>query len=174
MTAGSDWDADAFFEEPDAQTLDGGTTSAGDLWHAVSSRWGHSMHTMCSYYGMFPAKVAHYFIERFSDPGDVVVDPFSGRGTTVLQAVADGRRGELERVHQVDGQHDRHHLLRRVGEQAGHPEEDHVARDRGAPGRIAARAQQLGDGLLRVHGCAASGGRVASHARSAEPSIGAT
>lgn len=93
MTAGSDWDADAFFEEPDAQTLDGGTTSAGDLWHAVSSRWGHSMHTMCSYYGMFPAKVAHYFIERFSDPGDVVVDPFSGRGTTVLQAVADGRVG---------------------------------------------------------------------------------
>lgn len=93
MTAGSQWDADAFFEDPDEQSLDGGTTSSGDLWHAVSPRWGHSMHTMCSYYGMFPAKVAHYFIERFSAPGDVVVDPFSGRGTTVLQAAADGRVG---------------------------------------------------------------------------------
>lgn len=93
MTAGLQWDADAFFEDPQEQSLDGGTTSSGDLWHAISPRWGHSMHTMCSYYGMFPAKVAHYFIERFSTPGDVVVDPFSGRGTTVLQAAADGRVG---------------------------------------------------------------------------------
>lgn len=46
---------------------------------------------MCSYHGMFPAKVAHYFIQRYSKPGDVVLDPFSGRGTTVLQARVEGR-----------------------------------------------------------------------------------
>lgn len=50
------------------------------------------MHTMCSYHGMFPAKVAHYFIQRYSKPGDLVLDPFSGRGTTVLQARVEGRR----------------------------------------------------------------------------------
>ena len=47
---------------------------------------------MCSYHGMFPAKVAHHFIERYSMPGDTVLDPFSGRGTTALQARVDGRR----------------------------------------------------------------------------------
>jgi site-specific DNA-methyltransferase (adenine-specific) len=47
---------------------------------------------MCSYYGMFPAKVAHYFIQKYSDVGDLVVDPFSGRGTTALQARLEGRR----------------------------------------------------------------------------------
>ncbi|WP_433385043.1 DNA methyltransferase [Actinoplanes sp. CA-142083] len=47
---------------------------------------------MCSYHGMFPAKVAHYFIQRHSRPGDLVLDPFSGRGTVPLQARVEGRR----------------------------------------------------------------------------------
>ncbi|HVV77260.1 MAG TPA: DNA methyltransferase [Mycobacteriales bacterium] len=87
-----DWSDDPFFEEPEVDSIDGGTTSSGHLWHAVSPRWGHAMHTMCSYHGMFPAKVAHYFIQRYSQPGDVVLDPFSGRGTTGLQARVEGRR----------------------------------------------------------------------------------
>jgi DNA modification methylase len=88
----SDWLTDAFFDTPLRSSVDGGTTSAGDLWHSVSPRWGHAMHTMCSYHGMFPAKVAHYFIQRYSSPGDLVLDPFSGRGTTALQARVAGRR----------------------------------------------------------------------------------
>jgi DNA modification methylase len=88
----SNWLADAFFETPARGSVDGGTTSAGDLWHSITPRWGHAMHSMCSYHGMFPAKVAHYFIQRYSNPGDVVLDPFSGRGTTALQARIDGRR----------------------------------------------------------------------------------
>jgi len=84
------WD-DSFFDVPEPDSIDGGTTSAGPLWHATSPRWGHSMHTMCSYHGMFPAKLAHYFIQRYSRPGDVVVDPFSGRGTVPLQARVEGR-----------------------------------------------------------------------------------
>lgn len=87
-----DWSADAFFEQPAPSSVDGGTTSAGPLWHSVSPRWGHSMHSMCSYHGMFPAKVAHHFIQRYSKPGDTVLDPFSGRGTTALQARMEGRR----------------------------------------------------------------------------------
>lgn len=92
MSAAQEWSSDAFFDVPEQSTIDGGTTSAGDLWHAVSPRWGHSMHTMCSYHGMFPAKVAHHFIQRYSKPSDLVLDPFSGRGTTPLQARVEGRR----------------------------------------------------------------------------------
>jgi hypothetical protein len=91
MSSPQHWSDDAFFETPEPDSVDGGTTSAGTLWHGVSPRWGHSMHTMCSYHGMFPAKVAHYFIQQYSKPGDVVLDPFSGRGTVPLQARAEGR-----------------------------------------------------------------------------------
>ena len=91
-TPSHDWSDSAFFDMPDRASLDGGTTSAGALWHGISVRWGHSMHTMCSYHGMFPAKVAHYFIQRYSRPGDLVADPFSGRGTVALQARIEGRR----------------------------------------------------------------------------------
>src|SRR5262249_4184988 len=55
--------------------------------------WGHSFHPMCSYLASFPAALAHAFIARYSRPGDVVLDPFSGRGTTPLQACAEGRIG---------------------------------------------------------------------------------
>jgi hypothetical protein len=48
---------------------------------------------MCSYLAMFPAALAHAFIARYSRPGDVVLDPFCGRGTTPLQACAEGRVG---------------------------------------------------------------------------------
>jgi hypothetical protein len=92
-TASFDWSEDAFFETPGREPVDGGGTSAGPLWHIASPRWGHSMHTMCSYHGMFPAKLAHYFIQRYTGPGGVVLDPFSGRGTVALQARAEGRRG---------------------------------------------------------------------------------
>jgi DNA modification methylase len=90
-TAALDW-SEAFFDIPEPDSIDGGTTNVGPLWHIASVRWGHSMHTMCSYHGMFPAKVAHYFIQRFSKPGDLVVDPFAGRGTVPLQARIEGRR----------------------------------------------------------------------------------
>jgi site-specific DNA-methyltransferase (adenine-specific) len=86
------WIEDAYFDQPVDTAVDGGSTNQGALWHAVSQRWGHSMHTMCSYHGMFPPKLAHYFIQRFSRADDVVLDPFSGRGTTTLQARVEGRR----------------------------------------------------------------------------------
>jgi hypothetical protein len=62
-------------------------------WKLQQRLWGHSFHPMCSYLGSFPAGLAHAFIERYSRPGDVVLDPFSGRGTTPLQACAEGRTG---------------------------------------------------------------------------------
>jgi hypothetical protein len=62
-------------------------------WKDQQRLWGHSFHPMCSYLASFPAALAHAFIARYSRPGDVVLDPFSGRGTTPLQACAEGRIG---------------------------------------------------------------------------------
>ena len=62
-------------------------------WKAQQRLWGHSFHPMCSYLASFPAALAHAFIARYSKPGDVVLDPFSGRGTTPLQACTERRIG---------------------------------------------------------------------------------
>ena len=48
---------------------------------------------MCSYMAMFPPTLPHTFIRWLTDEGDVVYDPFSGRGTTVLEACLLGRVG---------------------------------------------------------------------------------
>ncbi len=62
-------------------------------WKDQQRLWGHSFHPMCSYLASFPASLTHAFIARYTRPGDVVLDPFSGRGTTPLQACAEGRVG---------------------------------------------------------------------------------
>ncbi len=45
------------------------------------------------YYAMFPVPFANRVVRRFTSPGDVVLDPFAGRGTAVFSAAAQGRRG---------------------------------------------------------------------------------
>jgi DNA methylase len=62
-------------------------------WKDQQRLWGHSFHPMCSYLASFPAGLVHALIARYTRPGDVVLDPFSGRGTTPLQACAEGRIG---------------------------------------------------------------------------------
>ena len=62
-------------------------------WKEHPKSWGHPFHPMCSYMAMFPPQLPYYFIQRFSRPGDRVLDPFSGRGTTPTQACVDGRIG---------------------------------------------------------------------------------
>jgi site-specific DNA-methyltransferase (adenine-specific) len=62
-------------------------------WKEQPRLWGHSFHPMSSYLASFPAALGHAFIARYSRPGDVVLDPFSGRGTVALQACAEGRIG---------------------------------------------------------------------------------
>jgi site-specific DNA-methyltransferase (adenine-specific) len=48
---------------------------------------GHSLHYIGPYSGSFPPELVHYFLQKYSDPNDVILDPFSGRGTTGLQTV---------------------------------------------------------------------------------------
>ena len=54
-------------------------------------RQSHSLHEV-SYRACFKAQLPEFFIERLTAPGDTVYDPFSGRGTTALQAALMGRR----------------------------------------------------------------------------------
>ena len=62
-------------------------------WQSHGGRWAAPMHYMCSYMAMFPPELPHYFIERFTKKGDRVLDPFSGRGTTAVEAAAQSRFG---------------------------------------------------------------------------------
>jgi hypothetical protein len=51
----------------------------------------HRFHSLCPYFAMFPESFAEQWIEKLSKPGDVILDPFSGRGTTPFQALLSGR-----------------------------------------------------------------------------------
>lgn len=48
---------------------------------------------MGPYYAMFPISFAESVILKYTDPGDVVLDPFVGRGTSVYLANKHDRRG---------------------------------------------------------------------------------
>lgn len=47
----------------------------------------HRFHALCPYFAMFPEAFAEHWIDRLSKPGDRVLDPFAGRGTTPFQAI---------------------------------------------------------------------------------------
>jgi hypothetical protein len=55
-----------------------------------AQREGHSLHEI-SYRACFKPSLPAFFVERLSRPGDLVLDPFMGRGTTPLEALLRGR-----------------------------------------------------------------------------------
>ncbi len=61
-----------------------------EYWTA-GQRQAHSLHEI-SYRACFKPQLPEFFIERLTAPGETVYDPFSGRGTTALQAALMGRR----------------------------------------------------------------------------------
>ncbi len=63
---------------------------AAELWTA-GQRQAANLHEI-SYRACFKPQLPAYFIERHTQPGDVVYDPFSGRGTTAIEAALQGRR----------------------------------------------------------------------------------
>ena len=63
-------------------------SSATNRNHAIG-RWAR----FGSYYAMFPVDFAFEKIERHSRLGELVIDPFAGRGTSVFAAAALGRIG---------------------------------------------------------------------------------
>lgn len=61
----------------------------GSFW-TTGQRQAHSLHEV-PYRACFKPQLPGYFIERFTKPGDCVLDPFMGRGTTLLTAALAGR-----------------------------------------------------------------------------------
>jgi hypothetical protein len=64
-------------------------TFTNEFWTA-KQRAAHSLHEV-SYRACFKPQLPRFFIERLTDPGDVVYDPFLGRGTTMIEAALLGR-----------------------------------------------------------------------------------
>jgi hypothetical protein len=62
----------------------------------VNEFWTSKQRAACrlheiSYRACFKPQLPRFFIERLSRPGEVVYDPFMGRGTTLLEAALQGR-----------------------------------------------------------------------------------
>lgn len=57
-----------------------------NTWRKNPRNWGHPMHSMASRSGSFPPVLADYFINNFSEVGDLVLDPYCGKGTAPYQA----------------------------------------------------------------------------------------
>lgn len=51
-----------------------------------------SLHAICPYFAMFPEEFVRKQVEKYSKEGDVVFDPFCGRGTTILESLLLGRK----------------------------------------------------------------------------------
>ncbi|MCH8836273.1 MAG: site-specific DNA-methyltransferase [Candidatus Marinimicrobia bacterium] len=78
-------------------------TNVARRYNTAESRWAG----VGPYYAMFPVEFADSIIRKFTDPNDIVLDPFAGRGTAVYSAAIQGRIGvgiELNPVGWVYGQ----------------------------------------------------------------------
>src|ERR1043166_8362744 len=59
-------------------------TFVNEFWTS-KQRAAHSLHEV-SYRACFKPQLPRFFIERLTEPGESVYDPFMGRGTTLLEA----------------------------------------------------------------------------------------
>ena len=52
----------------------------------------HRFHSICPYFAMFPEAFVRRNVLAWSKREDVILDPFSGRGTTIFESLLNGRR----------------------------------------------------------------------------------
>jgi hypothetical protein len=76
------------FAGPEGETLSV-PTFVNEYWTA-KQRQAHSLQEI-SYRACFKPQLPRFFIERLTRPGEIVYDPFMGRGTTPLEAALLGR-----------------------------------------------------------------------------------
>src|SRR5207247_6166215 len=79
--------------ETNARTFSGASievpTYVNEFWTA-RQRAASNLHEI-SYRACFKPQLPRFFIERLTEPGDIVYDPFMGRGRTVIEAALLGR-----------------------------------------------------------------------------------
>jgi len=71
--------------------VDGGILYLVNEFWTSGQRQAHSIHEI-SYRACFKPQLPEFFINRLTQPGDGVYDPFMGRGTTPVQAALQSRR----------------------------------------------------------------------------------
>lgn len=64
-------------------------TFINEFWTA-SQRAANNLHEV-SYRACFKPQLPRFFIERLTEPEEIVYDPFMGRGTTLIEAALNGR-----------------------------------------------------------------------------------
>lgn len=79
----------SFGKDTQVETVDGNQCFINEFWTA-RQRQAHRLHEV-SYRACFKPQLPAFFIERLTEPGDVVYDPFMGRGTTPVEAALRGR-----------------------------------------------------------------------------------
>lgn len=79
----------AFGTPTRVERIDGIPYFINEFWTA-RQRQAHRIHEV-SYRACFKPQLPAFFIERLSRPGEVVYDPFMGRGTTPVEAALHGR-----------------------------------------------------------------------------------
>ena len=67
-------------------------TPAPARWREPCANTECSLHQLSPYIGKIKSSIAGELVERFSEPGDLVVDPFAGAGTIPFEAAVRGRR----------------------------------------------------------------------------------
>jgi DNA modification methylase len=82
--------ASARFERPKKPALRVQTTS---LWEYPSQHYGEGMQGDQRYVGATPSYVIWNLLQRYTKPGDLIVDPMCGSGTTLDVARDTGRLG---------------------------------------------------------------------------------
>ncbi|MDE0111160.1 MAG: DNA methyltransferase [Albidovulum sp.] len=73
-----------FGEKTRTETIDGTKYFVNEFWTA-KQRKGHRLHEI-SYRACFKSQLPAFFIEKLTSPGEIVYDPFMGRGTTPIEA----------------------------------------------------------------------------------------
>lgn len=68
------------------------TSLSGDLNFIENAKDAHLSHKAHSFPAKFPPQLPRKFILELTNPGDVVLDPMMGSGTTVLEAFLEGRQ----------------------------------------------------------------------------------
>lgn len=73
--------------------IDSGTHTriVGEFWTA-KQRQANAIHEV-AYRACFKAQLPNFFITKLTRKDDIVYDPFSGRGTTIIEAALLGRKG---------------------------------------------------------------------------------
>jgi DNA methylase len=79
-----------FNGEPTRETVDAGITCFINEYWTAGQRQAHRLHEV-SYRACFKPALPAFFIDHLTRAGDTVYDPFSGRGTTALQAALSRR-----------------------------------------------------------------------------------